>query len=128
MRFGDFVKDKRRKRKITLKVLAKELGLSVTYWSDIEHNRRKPRTDNIDELTKLLGLSTKDQDLLNDLAGKARKEVSPDLLEYIMDSEVSLFIRSALREAKQNALTVKEWKRFVQEIRRNKTKCRQESK
>lgn len=71
-------------------------------------------------LIKILELSTKEQDLLNDLAGKARKEVSPDLLEYIMDWEVSPYDRTALRKAKQNAATIKDWKLIIEELARNK--------
>ncbi len=31
------------------------------------------------------------------------------MLEYIMDSEVSLYIRMALRIAKENAAAIKDW-------------------
>lgn len=59
---------------------------------DIEKNRRNPVISKINILIKLLGLLPKEQALLNDLAGKERKEISPDLLEYIMDSEVSPYV------------------------------------
>ncbi len=113
LRFGDFIRAKRRKRKITLKDLAEKLGLSVTYLGDIEKNRRNPVISKINILIKLLGLLPKEQALLNDLAGKERKEISPDLLEYIMDSEVSPYVRTALRIAKQNAATIKDWKQII---------------
>lgn len=119
-RFGDFVKDKRREKKITLKVMAKKLNLSVPYLSDIEKNRRNPAIDKIEELIRMLDLSAEEQELLNDLAGKARNEVSPDLLEYIMDSEVSPYLRTALRKAKQNAATIEDWKRIIEELGRMK--------
>ncbi len=117
MRFGDFIRAKRRKRKITLKYLAEKLGLSVTYLGDIEKNKRNPIIGKIDMLIKVLGLLPKEQALLNDLAGKARKEVAPDLLEYIMDSEVSPYVRTALRLAKANAVTEKDWKRVIAEFK-----------
>ena len=54
-----------------------------------------------------------------DLAGKERKgAVSPDLPEYIMDSEVAPYVRMALRTAKQNDVTVDEWKRIISELGR----------
>ncbi len=80
---------------------------------DIEKNRRNPVISKINILIKLLGLLPKEQALLNDLAGKERKEISPDLLEYIMDSEVSPYVRTALRIAKQNAATIKDWKQII---------------
>lgn len=116
MRFGDFVKDKRKKKELNLKTLAKKLNLSIAYWSDIENNRRYPITGKLEALIKILELSPKEQALLYDLAGKARNEVSPDLLEYIMDWEVSTYVRAALRKAKQNNMSVKEWKRIIEEI------------
>lgn len=47
MRFGDFIRAKRRKRKITLKDLAEKLGLSITYLGDIEKNKRNPITSKL---------------------------------------------------------------------------------
>lgn len=116
MRFGDFVKDKRNKKNIKLKTVAKKLKLSIPYWSDIENNRRYPITCKLEMLIEILELSTKEQYILYDLAGKARREVSPDLLEYIMDWEVSPYVRAALRKAKQNDMSVKAWKRIIEEI------------
>ncbi|XER07829.1 hypothetical protein SRRS_34220 [Sporomusa rhizae] len=84
--------------------------------SDIENNRRYPIKSKINLLIEILELSPKEQDLLSDLAGKARNEVPPDLLEYIMDWEVSPYVRASLRKAKQNAMSVKEWKRIIEEI------------
>lgn len=116
IRFGDFVKDKRQKREIPLSIMAKELQLSTTYLSDIEHNRRKPIAGQIKVLIKLLDLSIEDQDLLNDLAGKARKEVPPDLSEYILDFEVSPRVRTALRQARRYAITIEDWDKFIEKI------------
>lgn len=117
IQFGDFIRVKRQKRKITLKALAERLDLSITYLGDIEKNKRNPINGKIEILIKILELSPKEQAFLNDLAGKARKEVSPDLLEYIMESEVSPYIRKALRIAKQNTATVKDWKRVIAEFK-----------
>jgi transcriptional regulator with XRE-family HTH domain len=52
LRFGDFVKEKRKKREITLKTLSKKLDLSIAYWIDIENNRRYPINDKIEMLIK----------------------------------------------------------------------------
>lgn len=117
IQFGDFIRVKRQKRKITLKALAERLDLSITYLGDIEKNKRYPINGKIDILIKVLELSPKEQALLNDLAGKARKGVSPDLLEYIMESEASPYIRKALRIAKQNTATVEDWKRVIAEFK-----------
>jgi hypothetical protein len=58
----------------------------------------------------MLALSSEEQDLLYDLAGKAREVVCSDLLQYVMDFEVSPYVRTALRKAKQYATTLEDWK------------------
>lgn len=120
MQFGDFVKDKRQNRKITLKDMAKKLDLSIAYLRDIENNRRNPIKSKIEVITHLLDLSTYEQELLNDLAGMARNEVSPDLLSYIMSSEVSPYVRNALRQARRHNATIEDWKRITKEFKARK--------
>lgn len=119
MRFGEFIKDKRLKKEITLRQMAEILDLSIAYLSDIENNRRYPMdNEKIEIFIKELGLPAEEQELLYDLAGKERKEVSPDLLEYTMESELSSIVRTALRKAKQNDATEDDWKRFIEELER----------
>ena len=118
IRFGDFIKSKRLDLEITLRDMCERIGFSPAYLSDIENNRRYPMdNDKIELLIQELRLSTEDQSTLFDLAGKERKgAVSPDLPEYIMDSEVAPYVRMALRKAKQNDVTVDDWKRIIEEI------------
>ncbi|MBS3969272.1 MAG: helix-turn-helix transcriptional regulator [Clostridia bacterium] len=119
MRFGDFIKAKRMERGITLRTLAEIIDVSPTYLSDIENNRRYPMDNQkIEILIKELSISPEEQEKLYDLAGKERHEVSPDLLEYTMDSEVSAYVRTALRKAKENAATVDDWKRIIENFER----------
>ncbi|GAB6152014.1 hypothetical protein JCM17380_07640 [Desulfosporosinus burensis] len=118
VRFGDFIKSKRLVLEITLRDMCDRIGFSPAYLSDIENNRRYPMdNDKMELLIKELKLSAEDQETLYDLAGKERKGgVSPDLPEYIMDSEVAPYVRMALRKAKQNDVTVDDWKRIIEEI------------
>ena len=120
VRFGDFIKLKRLALEITLRDMCERIGFSPAYLSDIENNRRYPMdNDKLELLIKELKLSAEDQEMLYDLAGKERKgAVSPDLPEYIMDSEVAPYVRMALRTAKQNDVTVDEWKRIIEELGR----------
>ncbi|HBP63118.1 MAG TPA: transcriptional regulator [Desulfosporosinus sp.] len=120
VRFGDFIKSKRLDLEITLRDMCERIGFSPAYLSDIENNRRYPMdNDKLELLIKELKLSADNQETLYDLAGKERKgAVSPDLPEYIMDSEVAPYVRMALRTAKQNDVTVDEWKRIIEELGR----------
>jgi hypothetical protein len=54
------------------------------------------------------------------VAGKGRREVSPDLPDYIMNSEVSDVVRTALRTAKDYGATAEDWQQFVEKIKRKK--------
>ena len=118
VRFGDFIKSKRLVLEITLRDMCERIGFSPAYLSDIENNRRYPMdNEKIELLIKELKLTSEDQETLYDLAGKERKGgVSLDLPEYIMDSEVAPYVRMALRKAKQNEVTVDDWKRIIEEI------------
>lgn len=117
MRFGDFIKAKRMAREITLRDMSERIRLSPAYLSDIENNRRYPMdNDKIELLIKELNLTPEEQETLYDLAGRERKEVSPDLPEYIMNSEVAPYVRMALRKAKQSDATVDDWKRIIDNL------------
>lgn len=74
--------------------------------------------EKIEILTKELILSPEEQERLYDLVGRERKEVSPDLPEYIMDSEVAPYVRTALRKAKGSGATVDGWKLVIEELDR----------
>src|SRR5690554_5280913 len=118
MRFGDFIKSKRLAAEITLRDMSERLNMSPAYLSDIENNRRYPMdNEKIAILIKELKLSPEEQETLYDLAGKERKEVSPDLLEYTMDSEDSKYVRTALRKAKAKA-TKEDWEEFIEKLDR----------
>ncbi|WP_028308357.1 helix-turn-helix domain-containing protein [Desulfitibacter alkalitolerans] len=117
IKFGDFIKAKRMEKEITLRALADVLKVSPAYLSDIENNRRYPMDNSkIEILIEELRISPEEQEILYDLAGKARNEVSPDLLEYTMDSEVSNYVRAALRKAKKNDATIDDWKKIIEEF------------
>ena len=47
-----------------------------------------------------------------------RQEVSPGLPDYIMNSDVSNIVRTALRTAKDCGATVEDWQQFVEKIKR----------
>ena len=48
-----------------------------------------------------------------DLAAKSRNTVSADLPEYIMEKDI---VRAALRTAKKNNATDKQWEDFIRRI------------
>ena len=98
--FGAFLARKRVEKDVKLKPMAEKLGVSVTYLSDIIKGRRNPpEKEGLEILSECLSLSQEEHDEMFYLAGKERKQVSPDLPEYIMDESLPN-ARVALRRAK----------------------------
>ena len=102
--FGAFIARKRLEKDIKLKPIAKRLGVSVTYLSDIIKGRRNPPDiDGLEAIAEALNLDENERNEMFDLAGRERNQVSPDLPEYIMD-EALPSARVALRRAKNQSL------------------------
>ena len=98
--FGVFIAQKRLEKDVKLRPIAEKLGVSVTYLSDIIKGRRNPPDiGGLEALAKILNLSEGEREKMLDLAGRERKQVSPDLIEYIMD-EALPNVRVTLRRAK----------------------------
>lgn len=111
--FGDYIAKKRHDRSETVRALAEKTGISPGYYGDIEKGRRVPPENGfLEKLIDVFFLNEEQQIILYDLAGKARKEVSPDLPNYIMENEV---VRVALRLAKEKADSV-DWQRFIDNL------------
>jgi len=108
--FGAYIAQKRIEKDIKLKPIAEKIGVSVTYLSDIIKGRRNPPDiDGLDALAEILGLSEVEKDVMLDLAGRERNQVSPDLPNYIMD-ETLPNARVALRRARNAKLGDDFWK------------------
>lgn len=70
---GDFLRDKRKSSKLTLKDVTSKMGWSVVYLSDIERGRRNPPSnDRLLEISKILKINF--DDLLN-LANEERGKI-----------------------------------------------------
>ncbi|MHB0833256.1 helix-turn-helix domain-containing protein [Bacillus licheniformis] len=114
--FGAYIAQKRLEKDVKLKPIAEKLGVSVTYLSDIIKGRRNPPDiDGLEGLAEILGLSEEEKNIMFDLAGRDRKQVSPDLPEYIMD-ETLPNARVALRRARNAKLGDDFWKEVNQII------------
>ena len=102
--FGAFIARKRLEKDVKLKPIAEQLGVSVTYLSDIIKGRRNPPDmEGLETLAQVLNLDSTERDEMYDLAGRERNQVSPDLPGYIMDEAIPS-ARVALRKAKSKNL------------------------
>lgn len=116
--FGEFIKDKRLRARLTVREFAERLGVSAPYVTDVEKDRRNPfNKETLEKIVVLLGLDEEETTQMYDLAGDKRNEIAPDLPEYIMQHG---FVSAALRTARDLDADEEDWQRFVDELRKIK--------
>ena len=119
--FGQYIDQKRRGRAangtdIMLKDIARAMGVTATYLSDIIKGRRNPpEMKLLEKIAEVLMLNETQREELLDLAGRERDEAAPDLPEYIMDANLP-HVRIALRRANSKNLGDDFWKKIVEEM------------
>ena len=111
--FGDFLIAKRMEREMSARQLAIKLDFSAVYICDIEKNRRPVPDEILEKLPLLLHLNEAETEEMYDLAARSRHTVSADLPEYIMEKDI---VRAALRTAKKQNVTDKQWEDFIRRI------------
>lgn len=111
--FGKFIEIKRKKMGKTLRGLAAELGIAPAFMSDIEKGHRyPPQIDKLQELAQILCLNREDTDKMFDLAAREKNNaVSPDLSEYIMNTDNA---RIALRLARDTEKGEATWQKIIE--------------
>ena len=117
-KFGLFIRELRIKKNIGQRDLAKKIGVSPSYLNDIEKEKRSaPKLAVIKKLSKYLETNL---DELNDLAGVSKKEVAPDISEYM---EKNPKIVSLIRSIKNNNLNETQIESIEKSINKNDTKA-----
>lgn len=118
--FGEFVTERRKSKDIGLREMAELIGLSPSYWSDIEKGRRNPPNINkLEEIANILDLTREETDMMIDMASQDRDEIPMDLPEYIKESGLA---KTALRKAKKKedegneGVTKKAWEDFIKAL------------
>ena len=124
MRYGQFLRSKRVSdgRELTLKDVAEELGVSVSFVSDVEQGRRKPYDEaKTQKLIEFLKLSEDDVALMYDLAAKENSKIPRDLDDIMMYTEAGEMARFALRMTKKGIINDDDWKQFIRYIKVKET-------
>ena len=117
-KFGFFIRELRIQKNIGQRDLAKKIGVSPSYLNDIEKEKRSaPKLAVIKKLSKYLETNL---DELNDLAGVSKKEVAPDISEYM---EKNPKIISLIRSIKNNNLNETQIESIEKSINKNDTKA-----
>lgn len=116
--FGEFLQKKRLENEITLRKMAKLIGITAPYLTDIEKDRRNPpEIQKLDKIAEILSLTEEEKAVMFDLAGKQRNSVAPDLPDYIMKRD---YVAAALRTARDLDADEDDWQKFVEELKQRK--------
>ena len=115
--FGSFVREIRLDLGIGQRELAKKIGIAASYLNDIEKEKRTaPKPNIIKKLSVILKVNLND---LNDLAGISKREVPPDISEYIENNPK---IISLIRSIKNNSSSDKQIYEIERLINKEDTK------
>ena len=116
MRFGAFIKSRRQAdpRELTLRDVARFLGISISYLSDVEQGRRKPfDSAKIEKFCIYLGLPDEDRSLMYDLAALETGKVPSDIKDILMYTEIGDLAWHALRLSNAGVITEDDWREFI---------------
>lgn len=112
--FGEYLRTLRTERRITMKGLADQLGITPPYLNDVEKGKRDSfDLEKLNTIAKIFELSEEETDRLMNLAGEQRNSIAPDLPEYIVGKD---YITAALRKAKDLDVGEKEWLEFIEKL------------
>ena len=112
--FGEYLKHKREEKQISLREVARTLGVSAPFLSDVENNRRGPLTEErLADLAKVLNLTEKEKSEMYDIVGKQKGLLAPDLNPYVTERP---YVNAALRTARNLEANEEDWQRFVDDL------------
>lgn len=115
--FGEYVRQKRLERHLTLRSFAKLTGLSGTFVSGMENSEKKaPSAEVLKTMAMVLKLTKEEMDKLSELATKT-KESQGLTLDALQEN---LVIKIALRSVRNIGATDEEWKDFMRRLKANR--------
>ena len=121
--FGDFISDKRKEKGVSLRMMAKDLEISISYLSDLEQgNKMPPNSSNekykdlINKIINYLEMNDIERKKClnyadNDLVKKGH--ISNDITNYIGQTPLASV---ALRRAKELNYSDEDWKKIIDRI------------
>ena len=121
MTFGEYLKQKRLDKEITLRGFAKLVDISPVYLCDLEKGRKAaPSLEVMQKMVSKLALNKEESERFYDLAAleqTAKNPIPKDLNAFLKDNRV---IVSALRTAKDLDATDEEWQDFIDKLRKSR--------
>ena len=121
MTFGEYLKQKRLDKEITLRGFAKLVDISPVYLCDLEKGRKAaPSMEVMQKMVSKLALNKEESERFYDLAAleqTAKNPIPKDQNAFLKDNRV---IVSALRTAKDLDATDEEWQDFIDKLRKSR--------
>ena len=125
--FGAFITNIRLKdeRRLRQGDVADKLELSLSYYSDIEKDYRRPlNAEEMEIFAELFDLTREEKTAMYDLASRETNKIPVDVENYIMEDENGELARMALRKAKEVNADEKMWKQFIWELEKKQKQNR----
>ena len=114
---GQFISEHRKIKKLQSQELAEILGITVAYYSQIEHGKRRcPDLRLIKKMIEVFELTMEETNVFYDLYAEASGQLSPDITEYLQSNKSAV---KAIRAARDASATDKDWERFIKYLRQN---------
>ncbi len=120
--FGTYLKTKRIQNDLSLRELAKSLGIGHTYLLNIENGDRPPPNDEmLKQMAKTLSLEQSERQLLFDLAAKCKQirnsknyYLPVDVSEYISKTDSA---KKAIRTADSMGCSDELWNELLKKLK-----------
>lgn len=120
LKFGEKIKDVRVSKKISIRTMAKRLGISAGYLSKIERGEEKPPMgDLISEIAKYLEIPEHELFNLAKDAGRVPKELSD---VYQKNKTFMRKLPEFLRTASDANLNEEQWNALIKRIKEDRSK------
>lgn len=113
--FGQFISEHKQKHSLKSMELARELGISTAYLSQLEHGKRVcPNVKLLERMIVVLELNREETAVFYDLYARSSGNLCPDIAEYIMSNDI---VRQALRYADYAGATDRDWNKFIESLK-----------
>ena len=109
---GQFISEQKHKKRLQSQELARILGISIPYLSQLEHSKRQcPDVSLIKKMAEVFELTMEETYIFYDLYAEASGQLSPDITEYLRSNHAAV---KAIRAARDASATDKDWEKFLE--------------